>query len=565
MGLREALEEYVHEAQETYQQENPDLSLRHIGYEPETFWHKLDHLLYLPVLGLTRPRDLYYYQGQGLQVLYGFTYKYLTLEHFLGHLTRLRLGYPLADVLAYGYTQACYPGDSPLYLFVDWHVKPHWTKQYAHSGHVTMWGRTMPGTKQLIVNGPDGWLVGGWNHPIDTHMSHLLVDLEAELSQTLQRPIVCTIFDSEGGGQPIGQEYAAANRCYLSVLSRHHDHSLASFEVEGTWQGVIDDPKREAVFAHWADVQRAATDPRRFVLLRPVGQTEPTRIYTGCIPAGLPAAIVPWLHRQRWPCNELRIRDLVNGANLNENYGYTYDEVPNRTHQHQWEKAQVKVEVSQRKLDQQQEAIKNLRHQVRQLQQAFSQQAADLRQTIIQQRHELHQRQRLAKPTTQVGNRVDRLRRDLAEHTTRFQKRQRALLQRLSQHQSQACQLRSQLAERMTLRDAVDTETLCRERCLEKDQIMLDLQILLTNLHDWAKQHYFASEWQHLTLEKATQLIYRKPGQVTWYSERIEVVFEPYRYPEHQQAMEATCRRFNEANVCWRDGRLLRISVQRVP
>jgi hypothetical protein len=52
---------------------------------------------------------------------------------------------------------------------------------------------------------------------------------------------------------------------------------------------------------------------------------------------------------------------------------------------------------------------------------------------------------------------------------------------------------------------------------------------------------------------------------VTWYSERIEVVFEPYRYPEHQQAMEATCRRFNEANVCWRDGRLLRISVQRVP
>ena len=58
-----------------------------VASEPETLWYKLDHLIYLPVLHLTRPRDLYYYQGEGLEVLYGFTYKYLTLEHFLGELT----------------------------------------------------------------------------------------------------------------------------------------------------------------------------------------------------------------------------------------------------------------------------------------------------------------------------------------------------------------------------------------------------------------------------------------------------------------------------------------------
>jgi hypothetical protein len=33
---------------------------------------------------------------------------------------------------------------------------------------------------------------------------------------------------------------------------------------------------------------------------------------------------------------------------------------------------------------------------------------------------------------------------------------------------------------------------------------MLNLQVLLGNLHDWVKQHYFAPEWQRLTLEKAT-------------------------------------------------------------
>jgi len=120
-----------------------------VASEPETLWYKLDHLIYLPVLHLTRPRDLYYYQGEGLEVLYGFTYKYLTLEHFLGELTCLRVGYSLADALADAYSQAWYPGDAPLFIFTDWHIKPHWTKHPAHSGHVTMWERVMPGTKSL--------------------------------------------------------------------------------------------------------------------------------------------------------------------------------------------------------------------------------------------------------------------------------------------------------------------------------------------------------------------------------------------------------------------------------
>jgi hypothetical protein len=98
-----------------------------------------------------------------------------------------------------------------------------------------------------------------------------------------------------------------------------------------------------------------------------------------------------------------------------------------------------------------------------------------------------------------------------------------------------------------------------------KDQIMLDLQMLLGNLHDWAKRHYFAPQWQRLSLDKATQLIYRKSGRVTWLPDRIEVVLDSYRYREHQHAMELTCQRFNKAELRWRDGRLLHISVQQAP
>jgi len=562
MKVTQSVEECVGAAQMKYQEENNGQRLRHIPLETETLWHKLDHLLYLPIMGMTRPQDLYYYQGDGLRILYSFTYKYLTLEHFLGQLTRLQIGYPLADSLAYNYAQAWYPGQSPLYIFSDWHAKPHWTKYQIHAGHVAMWGRTMPGTKQLIINGPKGYLLGGWNYPIDAHLTHVLVELEQELSQTLRRPIACNIFDSEGGGQPLAKRYAESGRHYISILPRQHAHSLSAFTLEGDWTAVSDDPEREAVFAHWAQPSKAAADPRRLVLLRPIGRREPTRIYAGRIPAGLPAALVPYLHRRRWACNELRIRELVNGANLNANYGYTFDQVPNRTRQRQWGKAQAQVEVTQRKLNQNQESIANLRQQLSSLQHTYAQQRTDLMACIVQQRRDLHQRQCSSLPTKRCCNRLRRFRKKLTQYTLRFQKRQQLVSQHLQQHSDRVKQLHSQFAQRQALRDAIDTQTLCRERHLEKDQIMLDLQILLGNLHDWAKRHYFAPQWQSLTLDKATQLIYRKSGRVTWHPDRIEVVLDSYRYREHQDAMELTCQRFNKAKLHWRDGRLLHISVQ---
>lgn len=90
---------------------------------------------------------------------------------------------------------------------------------------------------------------------------------------------------------------------------------------------------------------------------------------------------------------------------------------------------------------------------------------------------------------------------------------------------------------------------------------MLNFQILLANLHDWVTQNYLASQWRTLSLEKATRMIYRKAGRVRWYEDRIEVQLEPYRYADQQRAMEATCARFNAAQLHWRDGRALRITV----
>jgi len=52
---------------------------------------------------------------------------------------------------------------------------------------------------------------------------------------------------------------------------------------------------------------------------------------------------------------------------------------------------------------------------------------------------------------------------------------------------------------------------------------------------------------------------------VIWGSAEIEIVFEPYRYTNQQQAMVDTCHRCNAAQLRWRDGRLLRFRVAAKP
>ena len=66
-------------------------------------------------------------------------------------------------------------------------------------------------------------------------------------------------------------------------------------------------------------------------------------------------------------------------------------------------------------------------------------------------------------------------------------------------------------------------------------------------------------------MDKATQAIYRKSGRVAWYPDCVEVLLGAYAYRDQQHAMEATCRRFNAANLRWRDGGPLRISVLDLP
>jgi hypothetical protein len=119
-----------------------------------------------------------------------------------------------------------------------------------------------------------------------------------------------------------------------------------------------------------------------------------------------------------------------------------------------------------------------------QLRQSYGQKRTALGQALKLDQQTLIQRQQAGQATVRCQQGIARRQQLLQALTARYQKRRGALLTRLRQQRQQQCQLQAQLAEREACRDAIDTDTLCRERHLEKDQIMLNLQLLLTNLHD---------------------------------------------------------------------------------
>jgi len=305
--------------------------------------------------------------------------------------------------------------------------------------------------------------------------------------------------------------------------------------VWGEWEPVENDAEHEAVYARWADAAKAREGPRRLVLMRPLGETDPTRIYAGRIPQYLSAGAVPARFRQRWMGQERVIRQLVNGANLNANFGYQYTEVSNRTQQRRWDDAQEKVQVTERRLAEQQEALHNLHAKLQTLRHTYHQEQQDVRTQIEAQITELAQRQAEGQTVRRCEQRVQQLYRQSEVLAARFQRQRFRLLQAAQKHWLQRDALQRERAERCATRDAIDTASLCRERDLQKDQVMLDVQVLLASLHDWARQQYFAPDWQHLELDTAIELIYRKSGCVQWGQEDIEVTLDPYRYPEHQQ------------------------------
>ena len=543
-------------------------------------WAKALHLIFLPVLDANRPWQLRYALGDGLLGVCRIAYRFDTVERFLGELTRLRVGHDLRRGLCRTWVQILTEMGEPLHIYVDPHLKPHWTRLFMPCGKVATLNRVMPCTRQVVVTNAQGYVWEIIDQVGDDHLTHTLLGLEQEMEQVTGHAVTLTVADREANGLELAQKYAQSDHfALLTLLDSTASAGLIvgtpafrkTFRLTGRWQPLATQAGESLAPAIWAPGPEGSQDPRVLWLVRDDGSLKLLAVYSlsrpvaDCAPdaaAVLKGRAARTLYRARWSASENVIREMVHGDNLNENYGYDYHPVPNRLRQRQQAKAQAQVNTTQTQLANTQRQLAEVHARLAQYEQTWATQRAALDTARTERQAELHTRQQAAQPTrrveqqlAQLDRQADRLDRRHVQRTHKIQTRT------LAQLDARRDQLEATLAERQATLAQIDIDQPMFERDLEKDQIMADFQAALLNAHRWCCNHYFTGEWSRLELETATARIYRQRGHVTYADARVDVTLAAFAYRSEQTLAEAACARFNAARVHDAAGRLIVMAV----
>ena len=542
-------------------------------------WAKIVHLVFLPLLDATRPWQLRYALGDGLLGVCQIAYRFDTIDRTLGELKHLQVGDALRQSLGRAWVRTLVGPKEPLHIYVDAHLKAHWTQRFMPCGHLPLLDRVMPCTRQVIVTNPAGYIWEILDRVGDASLTRELPGLEQELEHVTQHRVTLTVVDREANSLELAQLYAQSDHfSLLTLLDAPVSAGLEVgtpdfaevFRLTGRWQPLTAEPAQSLAPAVWAPTRQVNDDLRVLWLVRDEATLTLRAVYAlsqpvaDCAPevaAGLRGSGACTAYRRRWTASENVIREMVGGSNLNENYGYEFYEVPNRLRQHQHEEAQARVATTQNQLATAQRQLETLAAQPTEREQALVEHLAELTTARTEREAEGIARQQAGQSTRRVEQQLAHLEREAqtwrdrqARRTENFERQTRELAVRQGE-------LETKLAERQAALAAIDLTEPMFERDLEKDQLMANFQAALLNAHRWCCDHYFTGEWRHLELATATARIYRQRGRVVYSAERIDVTLAAFAYRAEHELAEAACTRFNAAQVHVADGRLIMIAV----
>lgn len=542
-------------------------------------WAKIVHLIFLPLLAATRPWQLRYGVGDGLLGVCQIAYRFDTIARTLGELKQLHVGQAVRQSLCRTWVWTVAGPTEPLQLYVEVHLKPHWTQRFMPCGHLPLLERVMPCTRQVCVTNAAGYVWEILDRGGDASLSRELPGLEQEIEALTGQPVTLTIVDREANSLELAQIYAKSEQfAWLTVLDNPVSAELevgsaefaAVFRLTGRWQPLAAEEGRSLAPAVWSSTREALNDPRVFGLVRDDLTLKVRAVYAlsqsvaDCAPdvvACLRGSGARTTYRQRWTASENVIRELVGGGNLNENYGYTVHEVPNRLRQRPSAAAQAQVATTEKQLTTTRQALETLTTHHVEREAVLTQQRAAVITTRAEREAERTARQQAGQSTRRAEQQLAQRAREIQTQAERQDRRSEKFERQSQKLGARQADLETKLAERQAAGAAIDLTEPMFERDLEKDQLMANFQAALLNAHRWCCDHYFTGEWSHLELETATARIYRQRGRVGYRPERVEVTLAAFAYRTEHELAAAACHRFNAARVQDAAGRLIVMAI----
>lgn len=168
-------------------------------------WAKLVHLIFLPLLDTTRPWQLRYALGDGLLGVCQIAYRFDTIDRTLGELIQLQVGEALRRSLCRAWVQTLADPKAPLQIYVDAHLKAHWTQRFMPCGHLPLLDRVMPCTRQVLVTNPAGYVWEILDRVGDASLTRELPGLEQELERVTRHRVTLTVVDREANSLALAQ------------------------------------------------------------------------------------------------------------------------------------------------------------------------------------------------------------------------------------------------------------------------------------------------------------------------------------------------------------------------
>jgi len=551
-------------------------SFRTLFSWPLTIQRKNETLLYLPVFGMKRPKDLERYHKPGLGLISGIgkRYRYSTLDKHQRELEKLNIAEELSKSLARCYVEAFFIKielEDKSCFYIDGHFKTVWSSKNIPRAFRTTLNKTEKSLEQVVLNSSQGYPLILLTCPGDRHLIKEMFNLiDAFEGACGKRIVKISVFDREGVSIKVFQEFDYRKKYFITLLKENQHKGLQSFTIKegfvpykidkktGKIKSIVADGEillkdREEKLEYKVRVALLIKDPQGLKKLIPVI----TNITVKEEP-NIKKIVDKYFNR--WPDQENIIKDMIYGVGLDTNHGYKKKEVENRTILRKKAELEKNIRGLESKLKPIRQDINSREKEIEVIQEVYQSRIKQLNKD----KNELHYKILLCKQEERKNylQHLKGIEDKMLELTSGNEKQLFLLRTKLENKRRFEMGLISQKEGKEEELSSLDMEQKLYEVVTEKDDTMTNFKLLLYNLSRYAREQWFSPTYEKATFLMMRDKFYSQDGYVKIGKRKIRVTLNPYDDDELQKDVEQACRKFNSADVQTLFGRQLEIHVE---
>jgi hypothetical protein len=536
---------------------------------PEVIERKLYGVLVSPLLGSGRWDGIRVPRGELLEELCGFAYMPATLEKFTGELKYAGVSSTLWEIHARLWLEQTKTwGDErrAAVLYVDGTTKPVWTTLFSESTKVSGVGRTMPGLEQVVFHSGYGvplWMVThSGRAPLVREIPRMLSKMEETWGSSAVGRIV--VIDAEANSVPFlkGLEQGENGRGWVTRLRPGWVESKQIFN-RTNYQAYRDGDRVRVGVADFNDPEVKDGKFRMRVVeveRRTTGQVTYLGASTKLDEREWKAKALADLYFDRWPNQEANFRAVNQATGSKQVHGYGKRLVDNISVVTELDQLDGKIRGGQQRRERQQEQQDEHARKLREQERGLARRVR--RQGTV--RRKLEGRQVVGEGVLLSTQRLVMEQLDLGSEITDRNKAVSLQHRKLEEAEGQVQRTDKKLQTWQERQRLLQDRRRIFAHDVELDSLFSLLKVGLTLLVTYVLKEFLGDA----RMEVCTFLdrIATLPASIR-ITPQMEIVTFEYnrRDPEVMGLLQAHCEAINERCLRLRNGRMLRIAVEKAP